>query len=42
MRRLLAETGHIDRVLRHGSERASAIAMPILREVQEITGLLRP
>jgi tryptophanyl-tRNA synthetase len=42
MRRLLAETGHIDRILRHGSERASAIAMPILREVQDITGLLRP
>jgi tryptophanyl-tRNA synthetase len=42
MRRLLAEPGHIDRVLRHGSERAAAIAMPILREVQDITGLLRP
>jgi tryptophanyl-tRNA synthetase len=42
MRRLLAEPGHIDGVLRHGSERAAAIAMPVLREVQEITGLLRP
>jgi tryptophanyl-tRNA synthetase len=42
MRRLVADTGHIDRILRHGSERASAIAMPILREVQDITGLLRP
>jgi tryptophanyl-tRNA synthetase len=42
MRRLLAEPGHIDRILRHGSERAAAIAMPILGEVQEITGLLRP
>src|SRR5437660_41016 len=42
MRRLLAEPGHIDRILRHGSERAAAIAMPVLREVQEITGLLRP
>jgi tryptophanyl-tRNA synthetase len=42
MRRLLAEPGHIDQILRHGSERAAAIAMPVLREVQEITGLLRP
>jgi tryptophanyl-tRNA synthetase len=42
MRRLLAEPGHIDQILRHGSERAAAIAVPVLREVQEITGLLRP
>jgi tryptophanyl-tRNA synthetase len=42
MRRLLAEPGHIDRILRHGAERAAAIAQPILREVQDITGLLRP
>jgi tryptophanyl-tRNA synthetase len=42
MRRLLAEPGHIDRILRHGSERASAIAIRVLREVQNITGLLRP
>ena len=42
MRRLLAEPGHIDRILRHGAERASAIAMPVLREAQDITGLLRP
>jgi tryptophanyl-tRNA synthetase len=42
MRRLMADPGHIDTVLRHGAERAAAIAMPILREVQDITGLLRP
>jgi tryptophanyl-tRNA synthetase len=42
MRRLMADPGHIDTVLRHGGERAAAIAMPILREVQDITGLLRP
>ena len=34
--------GHIDAILRRGAERAAAIAMPILREVQDITGLLRP
>jgi tryptophanyl-tRNA synthetase len=42
MRRLLADPGHIDTLLRHGAERAAAIAMPVLREVQSITGLLRP
>ena len=42
MRRLMADPGHIDTVLRRGAERAAAIAMPILREVQDITGLLQP
>jgi tryptophanyl-tRNA synthetase len=42
MRRLTADPGHIDTVLRHGAERAAAIAVPVLREVQHITGLLRP
>src|SRR5579862_4731490 len=42
MRRLMADPGHIDTVLRHGAERAAEIAAPILREVQDITGLLRP
>jgi tryptophanyl-tRNA synthetase len=42
MRRLMADPGHIDTVLHRGAERAAAIAMPILREVQDITGLLRP
>ncbi len=42
MRRLLAEPGHIDAVLRRGAERAHAIADPVLREAQEISGLLRP
>jgi tryptophanyl-tRNA synthetase len=42
MRRLTADPGHIDRVLRRGAERAQAIAGPILREAEDITGLLRP
>ncbi len=41
-RRLLADPGHIDGVLRRGAERAAAISMPVLREVKDITGLLRP
>jgi tryptophanyl-tRNA synthetase len=42
MRRLTADPGHIDRILQQGAERAAAIAVPVLREVQAITGLLRP
>ena len=42
MRRLLADPGHIDGVLRQGAERAAAIALPVLREVKDITGLLHP
>jgi tryptophanyl-tRNA synthetase len=42
MRRLLADPGYIDAVLRRGAERAHAIADPVLREAQQISGLLRP
>jgi len=42
MRRLLADPTYIDAILRRGSERASAIATPHLREIFDITGLLRP
>jgi tryptophanyl-tRNA synthetase len=42
MRRLLADPGYIDGILRRGSARANAIAAPHLREVQDIVGLLRP
>jgi len=42
MRRLTADGAYIDEVLRRGAERAGAIAYPVLREVQAISGLLRP
>jgi tryptophanyl-tRNA synthetase len=42
MRRLVADPGYIDSVLRGGAERANAIASPVLRKAQEISGLLRP
>jgi tryptophanyl-tRNA synthetase len=42
MRRLVADPGYIDSVLRRGAEHANAIADPVLREAQEICGLLRP
>lgn len=41
MRRLLADPGHIDRVLADGAERASVIAHPIVNEVKNVVGLLR-
>ncbi len=42
MRRLLAEPGYIDGILRRGADRANAIAEPNLRAVFDIMGLLRP
>jgi tryptophanyl-tRNA synthetase len=42
MRRLVADPGYIDSVLRYGAERANAIAGPVLHKAQEISGLLRP
>jgi tryptophanyl-tRNA synthetase len=42
MRRLLAEPGYIDSILRRGAERANAVAKPHLQEVFDIMGLLRP
>ncbi|HTZ79491.1 MAG TPA: tryptophan--tRNA ligase [Stellaceae bacterium] len=42
MRRLLDDPQYIDQTLRRGTERAHAIAAPILREVFDIMGLLRP
>jgi tryptophanyl-tRNA synthetase len=42
MKRLMADPGYVDSVLRRGAERASAIAAPNLRAVQDMVGLLRP
>ncbi len=42
MKRLLADPGYVDSVLKDGSQRARAIAEPILREVYDIVGFLRP
>ena len=41
MRRLMADPGYIDSVLKRGAERANAIAQPHLGEVFDIMGLLR-
>ena len=42
MNRLLDDSGHLDAILRTGAEKADAIARPILREIQDIVGFLRP
>ncbi len=41
MRRLKADPGYVDGVLRRGGERASAIAEPILKRTHEIVGFLK-
>jgi len=42
MKRLLNDPAEIDAVLRDGAERARALSAPILREVEDIVGFLRP
>ena len=42
MAKLVADPGYLDEVLADGSERARTIARPILDEVYDIVGLLRP
>ncbi|MBM3570821.1 MAG: tryptophan--tRNA ligase [Alphaproteobacteria bacterium] len=42
MKRLAADPGFVDGALRDGAERARAIAAPILRDVHDIVGFLRP
>ncbi len=42
MRELMADPAEIDRILRYGAERARAIADPVIEEVYDIVGFLRP
>jgi len=42
MRRLLDHPDEVDQVLKDGAERARAIAEPVLKEIQDIVGFLRP
>jgi tryptophanyl-tRNA synthetase len=41
MKRLVANPDYVDEVLKRGAERAQAIAGPILRQTQDIIGLLK-
>jgi tryptophanyl-tRNA synthetase len=40
MRRLVADPGHIDKILADGAERARAIAEPVLRDVYRLVGFV--
>ena len=40
MRRLLADPGSLDAILRAGAERASAIAEPVMRDVRKLVGFI--
>jgi len=40
MRRLLAEPGHIDHILREGAARAEAIAADNLARIHDLVGFL--
>jgi len=42
MQRLTNDPGYVDQVLRDGAERANAKAKPIMVEVEEIVGFLKP
>jgi len=42
MKRLMSDKTEIDGILRDGAERARAISGPIMREVEDIVGFLRP
>ena len=42
MKRMVEDPEHVDSVLRDGAERARALADPILAEVYDIVGFLRP
>jgi tryptophanyl-tRNA synthetase len=42
MQRLMADPAYLDGILRSGAERADAIARPIIAEVYDIVGFLRP
>ncbi len=41
MRKLMADKGHIDKVLADGAERARAIAAPVLTDVKKIIGFIQ-
>jgi tryptophanyl-tRNA synthetase len=42
MKRMVNDPSHVDQVLRDGGQRAAALAQPILDEVYDIVGFLRP
>ena len=41
MKRLVADRGEMDKILRNGAERARAIAQPVMADVRNIVGFVR-
>jgi tryptophanyl-tRNA synthetase len=41
MRRLMADTSEIDRILKASAEKAAELAEPVLRDVKKIVGFVR-
>ncbi len=42
MRRLMADPGYVDGILRRGGERAREMSAPVIQEVYDVVGFLRP
>lgn len=42
MKRLMDDPAHVDSILKDGSERAAALAEPVIEEVKQVVGFLRP
>ena len=42
MKRLRDDPAYVDGILREGAEKAAAIAKPVIDEVYEVVGFLRP
>ena len=42
MARLMSDKMYLDTILREGADNADKVATPILREVKDIVGFLRP
>ncbi len=42
MQRMTGDPGYVDGILKTGAEKADALATPVVREAQDIVGLLRP
>lgn len=42
MKRLMADPSHVDAILKEGAERAAALAAPVMDEVREVVGFIRP
>ena len=42
MKRLMEDPGYVDQVLKDGGDRARALAAPVLAEVYDVVGFLRP